>query len=404
MFIARDVFARSGPRCAVVLAAVVIGASGCADEKRGAVLGPESPSAPAKIARATEAAAQDVAGSIARAMQEPAVRAMVRDAMRASKVNEHKLVLQEFVATPPGQQVLAMAASAIGTSESSLRSRIADLPLLDFYMFGKIHRLTWRATPDVVVGAVFDPEIPSLTAYRTDGSTTTLRRSDGVPNAPFLVLHPAEVKSLRNAPQSDTPGDVIQDPADGTLATGFARAGRGLAPSGATPSIGTRASSTATVASMITAVYINHFNIQQGDGWFGDSEMQFVSNAIVPPIYDWVGDYTQFPIFEDACELGTYYQNGVEEDQGYDGLFLISPGVTNIFSLSCNSQSAVYAIRIIEKDGGLTGGDDEFGWRFYASGAYPFGATIGTSQLDVHSYFTNTWDNIRSAYLRIQYN
>lgn len=157
-------------------------------------------------------------------------------------------------------------------------------------------------------------------------------------------------------------------------------------------------------SSLISAVYINHFNIQQGDGWFGDSEMQFHSVAVDGPIYAWVGDFSQTPVFDATCDLGSYYQNSVEEDRGYDALRLLSPGVTNVGQLVCNNSAAWYAIAIVEDDGLATGENDDFGWRFYYPGSYPFGATLGTATANVMSFYTNTWDPVRSAYLRIQYN
>jgi len=102
--------------------------------------------------------------------------------------------------------------------------------------------------------------------------------------------------------------------------------------------------------------------------------------------------------------VGTYAQDGVVEDQGYDGLFLISPTVYRGLYLTCNGRPAFYAINIIEDDGGLLGDDDDYGWRFYFNAAYPAGATYDT----VYSYYGNTYpfhyDDPafnRVAYLRI---
>jgi hypothetical protein len=186
---------------------------------------------------------------------------------------------------------------------------------------------------------------------------------------------------------------VIEEPTDGVVATKYVASGPRstiVLPNSANESLS---------ASMAANTYINHFNVQEGDGWFGDSEMQFHSAALVG-YHGFVGDHNQFLVTDDSCPLGSYYRNGVVEDRGYDGLFLISPGVTNVSSVQCNSQAAYYGIHIIEIDGGANGENDDFGWRFYTTGPYPFGATVGT----VYSFYTNTWDSVRSAYLRIVYN
>lgn len=153
------------------------------------------------------------------------------------------------------------------------------------------------------------------------------------------------------------------------------------------------------LAAYATAVYINHFNIQEGDGWFGNSEMLFVAKRIVEPISAWVGQFQQFPVFAASCELGTYQRNDVVEDLGYYGLWLVAPasGVT-----TCNGSPGVFAIQMVELDGFGTGDDDEYGWRFYTSGAYPKGAIAGTSGAAVMSFYINTNSTLRSAYLRVQ--
>lgn len=130
--------------------------------------------------------------------------------------------------------------------------------------------------------------------------------------------------------------------------------------------------------------------------------MQFQSFALSGYYGFVLGPGAWYLVADQYCPLGTYYQNDVVEDRGYNGLFLLSPGITNVGSIApCNGSPAYYGIHIIEIDGGGTGEDDDFGWRFYQTGSYPFGATAGT----VYSFYANTMDtNTRTAYLRIVYN
>lgn len=163
------------------------------------------------------AAAGEVARALALGMQRQDVRVQVRNAMRQSRVTEHKLVLQEFVGTPAGRHLLRVAALESGLTVDALAGRIAALPAMDFYAPLRVHRATWRGGAEVLVGATLSPKTPMLTAYTTGGDAVTMDARDGVPARPVLVLHPAQRKSPRFAPQPDAPGDVIQEFGDGEL-------------------------------------------------------------------------------------------------------------------------------------------------------------------------------------------
>lgn len=210
--------------------------------------------------------------------------------------------------------------------------------------------------------------------------------------------------SPRGAPQADTPGDVIQDSIDGDLATTAEPSSSVPAPSFTIePGDGGGGGGGSGTA---PGTYINHFNIQEGDGWFGDSEMRFHSYAIAG-FREFVPNNNgdgYILIADDICPVGSYAQDGVAEDQGYDGLFPISPTVYRGLYLTCHGRSALYAINMVEDDGGLMLDDDDYGWRFYTYGGYPAGATYDT----VYSYYGNTYpfhgDDPafnRVAYLRI---
>jgi hypothetical protein len=327
-------------------------------------------------------------------------------AMRASPMNEHKLVLQDFVATSAARSIIGAAASKLRVSPDQFQRLVAGLPRLDLYLPFKQHRETWEGTPDLVVAVVYDKNAPAISAVGVDGSVTTLRQDAGVPAVPLLILHPEEAKLRRDNPQTDLRGKVVQDATDGVIAS--AHVAPGVAVNDVTAWLsGNRPASapaTASQSSLISGVYINHFNIQEGDGWFGDSEMQFHSVAVDGPIYAWVGDYGQTPVFDATCPLGSWYQNGVVEDNGYDGLRLLSPGVTSL-NVVCNGVLGWYAVAIVEDDGLATGENDDFGWRFWYPGTYPFGASAGTATVNVQSFYKNTWQTtVRTAYLRIQFN
>jgi hypothetical protein len=161
-----------------------------------------------------EAVAREVARGIALALASPEVRASVRDAMRASPWDDHKLSLREFVGTPAGRALVAAAARARGVTPEVVESEIAGLPPLDFYMPVREHRRTWEGDANLTVVAAFEGE-GDAPGYTPDGRVLSVSRrsADGLPS--ILFIQPAEWKGLRVRPQANVPGRVIEEPNDG---------------------------------------------------------------------------------------------------------------------------------------------------------------------------------------------
>jgi hypothetical protein len=338
-------------------------------------------------------------------MRDPSIRREVHGLMRASRFNEHKLVLQDLLNSPQGKTILSAASAGLGQPVSSIKNTIANLPALDFYLPFKTQRQSWKSTTDVYVATTFDPDAPAITAYGTNGQTLTLRKDQGVPAVALIILHPAEPKSTHDVSLASLAGDVVESPSESPAANSSV----GLSPSRASFSIlpggGGGGGGGGGPA---PGTYINHFNIKQDDGWFGNSEMRFYSFALVGWEFHQLNNGTWFPISQHSCPKGTYWQDGVVTSSGYDGLFPISPTVTrSTFVLTCDGLQAQYAIHIMEDDGGLNFDDDDFGWRIYANGYYPSGAMYDPY---VNSFYKETFPNglfgalddpSRSAYLRI---
>lgn len=161
--------------------------------------------------------AQQVARALAGAMKDADVRVQVRNAMRSSPFNEHKLVLQEFTGTRAGRRLVQAAAEASGRTERDIDALIAQLPAMDFYAPFAEHRLTWSGGSQVAVGAAIDIDATTFVAYMANGETTSHVSRSGTPEVAWLFIHPAEPKSRRQNPQANTPGSVIQDRNDGTI-------------------------------------------------------------------------------------------------------------------------------------------------------------------------------------------
>jgi len=95
----------------VVLAlSLVLSVQGCGDASSRPPITSSGEAARRSAAEDTDATAQRLARAFALALSREDVRVQVRNAMRASLVTEHKLVLREFAATPAGRHLVRAAA------------------------------------------------------------------------------------------------------------------------------------------------------------------------------------------------------------------------------------------------------------------------------------------------------
>jgi hypothetical protein len=339
------------------------------------------------VAITTPSDAQAVARDLALAMRDPAIRRQVHRAMRASRFNEHKLVLQDVINTPDGANLFNAAD----------KRTIASLPALDFYLPFQSHRQSWKPKADVYVAVTFDPDASAITAYGTNGQTLTLRKPYGIPAVPLIILHPAEPKSTRSDLLAKSDEDLIEGPtvtASSSIMSSPVGPAFYILPGGGGGSGG---------GGTAPGTYINHFNIKADDGLFGSSEMRFFSYAVAGwQFVDGNNGTSHFLVANHICDKGLYSRDGVDNSGGYDGLWMISPTVTRNSFLSCDGVQAQYAIHIVEVDGDLNGNNDDYGWRFYAAGGYPSGALYDPY---VNSFYAETFppnDYTRTAYLRIE--
>lgn len=355
-------------------------------------------------------AAHQVARAIALALAQPAMRAAVRDGMRDSRLVDHKLVLQDFVESARGRALVAAAAAATHADAESLLAGIRALPRLDFYLPFRAHRITWRATNDVVVGVAFEKFAPSIQAFATDGSARTLHLSDADAGAPVIVLHPAEIALARPASMRSAGGETVQDAGENgtvrwtTPAAAAAPASTSTLepgapnflydtcdPDGLTLCDYGPVGTTSTGGSVPPGVYLVAWDAARGDGWWGSLELQFRSYAYNTASYSWL--YAIW-IFDSLCPLGTA---GVTSDgTHHDGLILVSPGVSRVGSsyLSCNGKLyRNYELQVVEIDGGTNASDDDFGRRLFDSGIMPHGGVIAPAG----SPWTASWQDYYSG-------
>lgn len=161
--------------------------------------------------------ADQLGKALAQAMRYANVRSDLRDAMRSSRITEHKLNLQRYVASPSGARLIAGAAEVTGTTIGELKAIISGLPRMDLYVPIRQHRLTWQATADVVFATTMDVNAKVLNAYSPSGNRVIVDATEADPEFTVILLAPAERTSRRIRPQADVPGRVIQDEEDGDL-------------------------------------------------------------------------------------------------------------------------------------------------------------------------------------------
>ncbi|MFL5384785.1 MAG: hypothetical protein ACJ8GN_19860 [Longimicrobiaceae bacterium] len=157
-----------------------------------------APSAPrAQTAASSTAGGQRLAQALALALGDAAARAQLRNALRGSPWNEHKLVLGDYAATPEGQRLVAAAAAAAGVAPATVLDWIAAAGPMDFYLPLQPQRQSWAGSDNLVVGLNLDDDDPTLTGYAPDGSVVHLDARNGVPSRVVILLAPAEPKVRR---------------------------------------------------------------------------------------------------------------------------------------------------------------------------------------------------------------
>lgn len=254
-------------------------------------------------------------------MGDPSVRAMLLAAMRESRWNEHKLVFQEFAATPEGQQLVRVAATSSGVQPSMVEAWIAQLPSLDFYVPVREQRARWDGADNVVVGLNLDVDDPTLTGYTPRGEVVRLDRRNGIPVPVVFLLHPAEPKYVRSLVEGSSVAPLaVIDPTE-------------IDPGGGGTVGGGGGSTGGSSSGSILKSYVMYVD----DGW-GDNEILFKHYSdknVQNKIWEWV-------------DSGAYYGQG------------------EIVNKSTTLGSSSTVIRVWERDSGFpeTGSDDYIGGGF----------------------------------------
>ncbi len=155
---------------------------------------------------------ESLAPGIAKALLDPALREALLVAWRGSEVTEHKLEFPTFGHTAVGSTVVHRAAAHLGWDSAATLDRVLRSVPVDFYVPGREHRQSWRATHDLLVATNFR-DTPGL-AFDVHGNTHDINpRSAAIPGRPIAMLQPAELKLTRGRVHQRS-GGTIEDPAE----------------------------------------------------------------------------------------------------------------------------------------------------------------------------------------------
>ncbi|NGP89645.1 hypothetical protein [Fodinibius halophilus] len=263
---------------------------------------------------------EKLAYAVAAALDNPDVRKGVHSAMDASPYREHKLVFGEFLSQPEGAALKKAVAQKLG-GEDVLNRLLDELPSMDFYLPYETHRETWEhAKSNLFVTCVLDPDIKEATSYHPDGSTETFTSRQAIKEAKIAAmfsLHPQEPKIHKDSLSARRKGYVVTSSRNGGKI---------------------QASTTTRVVGIK-----NYTN----DGIFGgDCEFYFMSRRLDESHATKSGMVSVKPALPD----------------------LASTKNTNLFIYDgAISASNKLKVRVKEADGGVNGGDDDYGY-FIADG------------------------------------
>lgn len=167
---------------------------------------------------AHQEAAEIVARSIAGAMEPLSVQVHVRNTLRDSRYQEHKVHFASFLEASGSETLLRKAAAEAGMTSKTFVEFVRTLPDLEFYVPNVDHRRTWQPGEPYFVSAaldVDDVENPLVTLYDGAGNASqTEIAQDQLDGAVFFLL-PVEA-DFEQPPAVPVPGHyrgpTIQSP------------------------------------------------------------------------------------------------------------------------------------------------------------------------------------------------
>jgi hypothetical protein len=201
-----------------LLAMSAVGCSSDATAPEGVALRPNAMMARSGESPPWVADAEFVGRAIAMGLSDAEVRVSVRNTLRASRLVDHRVSLQEFLTKPEGKILLQAAERSAKTSAHQLNVAVSRLPGMHFYVPAREQRRRWTGAGPASVAVRIGRASSDFSVFRADGTRGTLVEAINVAStSATFILAPEERTSDRISPQADVPGSVIQDANDGEL-------------------------------------------------------------------------------------------------------------------------------------------------------------------------------------------
>lgn len=160
-----------------------------------AVDAPGLPVVESSVETQQQAYLQEVAQTVAIALQDQGLRQRVLQDMHRSTFTEHKLHFEDYLRGNSGGILLTKMVQHSNRSRDALLDLLNYMPVLEMYMPVRSHRESWEGTDDILVSAHrVDPSEEfshDRTGYKVSGEAVFLS-AERAPLAPVIVVGPAE--------------------------------------------------------------------------------------------------------------------------------------------------------------------------------------------------------------------
>lgn len=153
---------------------------------------PTAPSGPGPLAVPGISASE-----LSVAVQDPAVRTAIFQALRASPYSEHKVSLSALLSSPSGAPIVAALARSRGVANAEVAVALERMGSLDLYMPSEAHRLAWTGGSVPQVADARELSAGALPIWGAGVVATTVDPRRGSTSDPLLLIQPTEPRAYR---------------------------------------------------------------------------------------------------------------------------------------------------------------------------------------------------------------
>jgi hypothetical protein len=181
-------------------------AAACSDNQLTPTAPAADPSVAASVAVTQEQEALDqIARAVALALQDQGLRQRIKNDMRASRYQEHKLDLSSYLRGESGGILLAKMAKETGRSRDELLALLGGVRPLEMYFPVRAHREGWTGGADLQVLGHLTASGDPTAAYALTGASVSVA-GDVAPLTPTLAIvqretdfsEPLDMSRIRN--------------------------------------------------------------------------------------------------------------------------------------------------------------------------------------------------------------